>query len=357
MIDSFKNNQELWDLFTAKEEYGEVELDKHARFSSSVSKNQKIDTPVVSDFLVKNGFKATYPDGKKFAVCLTHDIDGFNTFPKLKMAKEGLAALAHFDFKLCGQKLLLGLGLHRIGTQAWKKSLNPLYNFEAIMDLEAKYEAKSSFYFLALNKGEQDFDYTVNEISTELNDIIGRGWEVGLHGSRQASGDLSRLKLEKSKLEQILGQNITGYRNHYLIFKTPQTWENLAEAGFGYDTTFGYADKPGFRNGLCHPFKPYNLNKNQFINLWELPLIVMDRTLAHMGLSSAESLTLIKKMIDKACECSGVITLLWHNTELTKDKIGFYEEILKYAKSKGAWLTSGENIKKWADDNLAKEWQ
>lgn len=357
MIDLLKNNQELWDLFTAKEEYDAVSLDKYQRFPSSASKNQNIDTPVVSDFLVKNGLKPVYPDGKKFAVCLTHDIDGFNTFPRIKMAKEGLVALSQLKFDLFLQKLWLGLGLHRIGSRAWKKRINPLYNFEAIMDLETKYGAKSSFYFLVIDKTNQDFDYSIDELSVELKNMVKNSWEVGLHGSRQASCDLSVLKSEKNKLEQVLGQKIVGYRNHYLMFKVPQTWENLQEAGFGYDTTFGYADVPGFRNGMCHPFKPYNLNKNQLINIWELPLIVMDRTLDHMGLTQTESLPLVKKMIDKVCECGGVMTLLWHNTELTKEKIGFYEEILKYAQSKNAWLTTGENIQKWADENLAKEWE
>lgn len=357
MIDLLKNNQSLWDIFTSHEEYGETKLDKHKRFPASASKNQNIDTPVVSDFLVQNGLKTVYPGGKKFAVCLTHDIDGFNSHPKMKMAKEGLVALAKLNFKTFGQKLLLGLGLHRIGSSDWKKSINPLYNFDAIMDLEAKYGAKSSFYFLALDKNNQDFDYSIDEISEKLKNIATRGWEVGLHGSRQASVDLLVLKNEKKRLEQALGQKVVGYRNHYLMFKMPQSWENLQEAGFGYDATFGYADKPGFRNGMCHPFKPYNLNKNQFIGLWELPLVVMDRTLAHMGLNQTESLVLVKKMIDKVCDCGGVITLLWHNTELTQDKIGFYEEILKYASSKNAWLTSGSAIQKWADENLAKEWK
>lgn len=357
MIDLLKNNQELWDLFTAKEEYDAVSLDKHQRFVASFSKNKNIDTPIVSNFLVKNGLNVLYPNDKKFAVCLTHDIDGFNSFPKVKMAKEGLVALSQLKFGLFFQKFLLGLRLHRIGTRVWKKSINPLYNFEAIMDLEAKYSAKSSFYFLAIDESDKDFDYSLDEISEQLKDIVKNGWEVGLHGSRQASCDLSVLKSEKNKLEQVLGQKIVGYRNHYLMFKVPQTWENLQEAGFSYDTTFGYADMPGFRNGMCYPFKPYNLKKNNFMNIWEFPLIVMDRTLDHMGLNKAESLILVKTMIDKACECGGVLTLLWHNTELTKDKISFYEEILKYAQSKNAWLTSGENIQKWADENLAKAWE
>jgi len=81
------------------------------------------------------------------------------------------------------------------------------------------------------------------------------------------------------KLEKVLGKKIVGYRNHYLKFKVPETWGLPKEAGFKYDTTLGYADCVGFRNGMCHPFKPFDLNINSYINILEIPLIIMDRTL------------------------------------------------------------------------------
>lgn len=357
MIKLLQTNKKLWDIYTSSEEYNPSVLDKHQRFSSNNSENKEIGTPVVSDFLIKNGYKATYPENKKFALCLTHDIDGFNAFPKVKMAKEGLVALGQLDFKSFGQKLLLGLGLHRIGTRTWKKSINPLYNFESVMALEAKYGAKSSFYFLSLDKNNQDFDYKTEEISDLLKVIVKNGWEVGLHGSREASSNLSVLKSEKNKLEQVLGQKIVGYRNHYLMFKTPQTWENLQEAGFSYDTTFGYADAVGFRSGLCHPFKPYNLLENKLIDLVEIPLVEMDRTLEHLGYDSEKILTLTKEMIDNVCDRGGVMTILWHNTELVGEKIKIYEEILKYAQSKQAWITSAKEVYDWYTREDSKmEW-
>ena len=49
-----------------------------------------------------------------------------------------------------------------------------------------------------------------------------------------------------------------GYRNHYLRFKLPETWKYLADAGFEYDTTLGYSNALGYRNGMCHPFRPYD---------------------------------------------------------------------------------------------------
>jgi hypothetical protein len=75
MIEKLKQNQELWDLFTRKEEYNPEQLDKYNRFTYAFSSYKNILEPKVSKFLVKNGLETDYPENKKFAVCLTHDVD------------------------------------------------------------------------------------------------------------------------------------------------------------------------------------------------------------------------------------------------------------------------------------------
>ena len=112
-----------------------------------------------------------------------------------------------------------------------------------------KYNAKSSFYFLAAERDVKRFRYNLESLGDAIGLIADRGWEVGLHGSYYAYDDLQEIKSEKDKLERLLGKKVTGCRNHYLRFKVPDTWELLAKAGFKYDTTFGYDDMVGFRNG------------------------------------------------------------------------------------------------------------
>jgi len=77
MIDTLKQNKELWDLFRRKEEYNPLFLDQYDRFSYYLSKHRNILEPEVSKFLIENGLnlEVEYPEGKNFAVCLTHDID------------------------------------------------------------------------------------------------------------------------------------------------------------------------------------------------------------------------------------------------------------------------------------------
>ena len=75
MIETLEQNEELWNLFTKKEEYNLYFSDQYDRFPYYLSGQRNVFDPNVSRFLVEKGLCPEYPDGRKFAVCLTHDID------------------------------------------------------------------------------------------------------------------------------------------------------------------------------------------------------------------------------------------------------------------------------------------
>ncbi|MBT8507875.1 hypothetical protein AZH53_05540 [Methanomicrobiaceae archaeon CYW5] len=335
-LELLKDQPELWDHFTRKEEYNPEFSDQYDRFPYYLSKTRDIFDPTVSKYLMDSGFRPEYPDGKKFAVCLTHDID--NVYRSIPQRGFHLAKSLY-----CRDKN--GFIRSLKGTFNKRK---PLCNFEEIMDLEEQYGAKSSFYFLALQPGDQDYSYDIMDLKDDIRNIRDRGWEVGLHGGHEAYNSYERISSEKKRLENALGSDVIGYRNHYLHFKTPDTWEHLAKAGFLYDTTFGYADCTGFRNGMCHPFQPYNLNSNSMIDIIEIPLVVMEGTLFtnYMRLTGDVALQCVMHLIDRVSECFGVFCLLWHNSMLldgTLEKEA-YEKILEYCYQKNAWITSGEMV-------------
>ena len=331
MIGKLKQNKELWGLFTKQEEYNPPFLDLYQRFPLYLSKHRNILEPEVSKFLMEKGLKVEYPQNKKFTVCLTHDIDDVS---------QSLTSLGVLAFKALKYKKFSEL---RILLSKLSKKYNPWWNFEDIMSLEREYEAKSVFYFLA-----SEDTYKIEDVAEIIGTITDKGWEVGLHGSYNAYNNLELIKKEKKNLEGVLGKKIIGYRNHCLRFKVPDTWELLSKAGFKYDTTFGYADCVGFRNGMSHPFKPFNLGTNKEIDVLEIPLTIMDCTLFdYMKLDMEGAWEITKLLIDTVEKYNGVITILWHNTYMLDDKLKFYEKILKYCHEKKAWMTSGEEIWKW----------
>ena len=333
MHDILRENAEIWDLFTRREEYQNPLRDQYGRFPYYASKNRDIFEPRASQYLVEHGYQFEYPDGAPFAVCLTHDID---TVYRSNLSKglSVLRALKHGSSPAVLQSL----------SQMRSKKV-PFCNFSEIMDLEEKYGAKSTFFFMVESSEEQDYVYEIEDLEQEIGNIIDRGWEVGLHGGHATYLDSREMREKKERLEKMTGIPVISYRNHYLRFKVPDTWEYLVQAGFKYDTTLGYADCVGFRNGMCHPFRPFNLNTGREIDIVEIPLVVMDGTLdRYMRLDASKAWELIRRLIDNIEQCHGIFTLLWHNTYMDDKRLGFYEKILAYCLEKDAWMTSGEEI-------------
>jgi hypothetical protein len=339
-IPTLKKHQELWDRFTCKEEYDPPFLDKYGRFPDYLSKNRDFFDPSVSRYLIEHDLiHPQWPDDKDFAVCLTHDIDAIYPYQNLGVLSGAAQLLMQRKVQDSANMLFSHVN----------KKRSPWYNIKEIIKLEKSYDATSSFYFLAVEKDDIDFNYDVNDIADIAGTIIDEGFEVGLHGSRQAYNDANRMKLEKQRLEQVLGTDVVGYRNHYLCFKTPDTWHHLKNAGFLYDTTFGFDGVIGFRNGMCHPFQPFDLKNNKIIDgLWEIPLTIMDCTLLgeyYMRLGPDQAWLQSKKMIDTVAELGGVVTILWHNTYMDKKNQSFYSALIKYCLEKNAWLTTCKEIK------------
>jgi peptidoglycan/xylan/chitin deacetylase (PgdA/CDA1 family) len=329
-----RNDPEIWDLFTRREEYASQFQDKYDRFPYYASKNRDIFEPKVSQYLMEHGYSVEYPDKASFAVCLTHDIDIVYQSISSK-GIEALRSLKHSKLKE---------SLSSIARMRSRK--DPLCNFSAIMDLEEKYGAKSSFFFMAEHPADQDYAYNIEDLKPEICEIIERGWEVGLHGGHTSYLNTREIIEKKERIEKVTHKPVHGYRNHFLHFKVPDTWECLSKAGIQYDSTLGYADCAGFRNGVCHPFKPFNLNSNREISIVEIPLIVMDRSLdnAYMRLDTKGKWGMIKMLIDRVAACHGVFTLLWHNTDMAGENLELYEKILRYCNDKKAWTTSCEAV-------------
>jgi len=332
MARALRAEPELWDLFSRREEYSPPFLDRHQRFGYYLSSNRDIMDPKVSRFLIEKGFETQYPDNKPFALCLTHDIDYVN----YKVLR---AANLYVDGKYTANQAM------KMAFNKVSKRCNYLWNFKSTMDLEEKYGGKSTFFFMALEKGEIDHTYNIGKLKNEMRAINERGWEVGLHGGHDAYRDASKLKKEKGALESVLGRKVIGYRNHYLKFKVPDTWSTLKNAGFKYDSSLGYPGHVGYRNGMCHPFKPHDLNAKRTIDILELPLNIMDATFdEYMKTDMSTSWELSKRLIDITHRHRGVLTIVWHNSSMMNEWLELYEKILKYSHEKGAWITSGEEI-------------
>lgn len=344
LYEKLRQHEELWDLFTRKEEYSPRKLDEYEIFNHAYSITKDIRKPAVSEFFIENGLQCSYPEEKQFAVCLTHDVDEIYPPPSHTFLSS-LACIKNRDRSRLQEQLF------------WKKggrTKSPYRNFSEIMDLEEKYGAQSSFYFLATDADIKRIRYDIEEFREDLGRIVDRGWEVGLHGGYYAYNDLEAISREKERIEKVAGRTVTGYRNHYLRFRVPDSWIDLAKAGFRYDTTLGYNDAIGFRNGMCHPFRPVDRhNAGVMLDILEIPLAIMDVTLFSSMKTYDEALAASKRMVDVVESLHGVITLNWHsnnfNCPFREPWERMYEDLLKYCADKNAWMTTGDHIREWFD--------
>ena len=295
--------------------------------------------------------KPFWPDGKKFAVCLTHDVDRvYKTFQYIPSILAHIRRIEPSGIIKQARNLLSRRGKD-----------NPFWNFEEIMNLENRLGVKSTFFFLNESGKPNPFSYSswikftgrYNIDSPDIIEIIKKlhseGFEIGMHGSYNSYNDVNLLKREKAELEEILGDRVYGIRQHYLNFDLQNTFNCQVVAGFEYDSTIGFNKGTGCRRGTCFPFYPLDHNTGKELPLLEIPLIIMD-----VALNNRDLLGQCLEVMDEVERHKGVLTLLWHQSKLNQDDLSglieIYKQLIETAQSKNTWITTANDLQKWWRD-------
>lgn len=120
---------------------------------------------------------------------------------------------------------------------------------------------------------------------------------------------------------------------HYLRWEQPTTLRAWEDAGMSYDSTLGYADRPGFRCGTCHEYPAFDPVAQVQLNLRIRPLVVMKCTIIadrYMGLGyTEESLTRFLYIKENCRKVNDSFALLWHNSHFkNKNDFEVYVKVL-----------------------------
>lgn len=341
------------------EEYILKKRDEHERFeykSSVLCQMKVVDRPIVNEYieffyslvnkLKKDIKKINVWNDSDYAICITHDIDTISKYRDKFLKSFIVEIVKERNIKKAFNKL-----------KDFCRSYNnfekdPYWTFDYLINLEEKYNYTATYFFMTGGKTKKDNCYSIDnkKLIQVFEDIKKVNSEIGLHGSYDSYNNYDLLQKEVSKLNKY--SKVQGIRQHYLRFDMNETWTIQEKNGIKYDATLGFADMAGFRSGLCYPFKPFNLKTRKEINIWEIPLIVMDGTLKdkeYMGLSTDDAISYSKLLLDRVKSLNGVFTILWHNSSF--DDNGewsgwgeVYEEILQYASETNAIGKSGMNI-------------
>ena len=315
------------------------------------------------------------PVGYNFITCLTHDID----FIRIRDHK--------FDHTMWGflYRATIGTLINVLKNrrdwkdlyQNWKAVvILPLvylglcrdfwFKFDRYMELEENVAARSTFFFIPFKnrmgekipgKGTEwrAAKYDVMDIQDTVKKLVDKGFEVGVHGI-DAWHDIVAASKEKARITDISGKMDVGIRMHWLCFDK-DTFQILEEAGFYYDTTFGYNDAVGYRAGTSQVFKPIGVK-----NIFEMPLNIQDTALfnpKHMSLTKTEAWQLCQDLIEKTSHNGGVLTILWHDRSLSPERLyeDFYIKLLRELKNKKVWFTTATAACKWFKNRRAAKFE
>lgn len=241
-----------------------------------------------------------------------------------------------------GRDLILEHSLHNTIVSCreyrdWKKNtdddpyllaINELKN----QDLDNKKDAV--FFFKAQQHGEHDATYDISDprLRRIIRQLLEAGMTVGLHGSYDSLDDEKILCAEKSRLEAVAGVPIICGRQHYLRFnpEQSQTLRVWQRAGIENDYTLGYAERPGFRCGTCHPFPLYDIENDCPTRIIEHPLIVMDGSLIdYLKLDVEDGVACMRKLRQRCAMAEGDFVFLWHNHTTGRGFRPYYEQCVK----------------------------
>jgi len=293
------------------------------------------------------------PWGYPYAMALTHDVD-VTSVRECRFRTVGYAVFLCFTQGKVGDGLRLILAWCGLAADPWVL-------FERWKSFEGQLGVYSTFFFVPFRNdpGVRAHPYRAvgyNVKTDVLRDLTRNGWEAGVHGIDNWT-DALHGKKEMATLG--LDDVHPGNRTHWLLFDST-SWEKLEDAGYPYDTTFGYNDDVGFRAGTVQVYQPRNIR-----TLLELPLHVQDLGLfgrscwAPSGngwekvpclhLDAAEALRTCNRILDSAKKYGGVITILWHYENITapRDWSVEYGELVNRAKSDGAWVTTAGRVVAW----------
>ena len=330
-------------MLTRWEEYTNKIRDKHERFPAAASLAYKFNflhRLVVNEYLEMLWnmlkFLGINQERKKreFKLVPTHDVDfPLRYYSAAKTAKEIgrdlLINKKYFDaFKKAKEYSFIKLGIKN----------DPYDTFDYMINLEKEAGLEAYFFFMGAGTSPiYDDGYSMNDpqIQNLVKKIIKNGHKIGIHPSYFTFNNKEQMRREKENIEKATGLKISCGRQHYLRFAIPNTWQIWEDNGMEWDSTLSYADKEGFRCGVCYEYSVFNILSRKKLKLKEKPLIVMEGsfTTYQPDIKPEEMLEKIKKLAATVKKYNGEFVFLWHNSCLlnSKDRKIYENIVRKYA--------------------------
>lgn len=304
------------------------------------------------------------PEHHNFICCLTHDVDFFG------IRRHGLdRTMLGFLFRASVGTLADLVRGRRSLTEAvrnWLAFFSLPFVFARLLpdfwrpfeDYAKVEDGRRSTFFLipfkdrpglaldGTTKSWRAAPYGIGDIQEEVKKAAGRGSELGVHGI-DAWRDADAGRKEMQQLSSLIGTKPNGVRMHWLYFAADSP-RHLEDAGFDYDSTWGYNEAVGYRAGTSQVFRPMGSK-----SLMELPMSIMDSALfssGRMGLARQEASRLCRQILENSRRFGGTLVINWHERSLAPERLWgrFYEELLgQIMEGQRAWFSKAGEAVAW----------
>ncbi len=355
-----------------RDRWGRWDFDQSESFHAGRHREPDLDRWVAAqraELAETTQLEPLWPDGRRFAVCLTHDVDLISERSTPRQAarhawagrdRGGLGRIAGPPVRLARA---VRTGIARVPSA--RETL------ERSAALEADRGATASYLFTvppAGGPGRYDCVYAPDDpclfrgerrrVADVMRALAADGFDVGLHGSYEAGLRPGALAAERASLERATGLEITTTRQHLLHWDVRSTPRLQEAAGLRVDSSLGFNRDVGFRAGTSLPFRHFDVAMRERLGLLQVPLVAQDASLLDSwgrGLDAPKASEIVTQLLDRAAELGTAATLVFHPDKLVRPGwLALYEHALDHAAERGAWLTSLAQAARWWEAREAR---
>ena len=309
--------------------------------------------------------EAPWPEGRSFALCLTHDVDLVDIGQTFRQTLRRAYLHAYAEDaparRLVRARRVVRELLDGARSRGPRHSMSPI---ERALEIERSFGAVSSFFFTVYpveRASVYDCVYTADDacrfrgrtasVADVMQTLVAEGFDVGLHGGCLSAVDGRVFGLQKAALERRVGRPITTTRQHWLNWDARRTPPIQAENGIRADTTVGYNRNVGFRSGSALPYHLFDWTNRRELPVIEAPLVIQDSAVFEpdgLDYDLVLAQRVSRQIVDRVAACLGCATVSFHPDRLLDERVAtLYRSILQHAVERNAWITSLERLDAW----------
>ena len=270
--------------------------------------------------------RPTWPQGKRWAVWLSHDVDR-----PLRYGRTAVYSVAAAARLLRTRRrhalLLLGSAVAAARPTRNRREDDPYFRFSEWREIEQQVGAHPTYFFGAtspVTRGGHalDVSYSLRDplIAAALRNLVDTGWEVGLHAGIHADPEAGRYQRECAEIQSVTGTPVHSVRQHYWASHRERPERNaraMRAAGVRLDSSMGMSDAVGWRRGTALPFEIFDRELRHPTGVWEATPTLMDAAAFPMARPRRESCDLVRQVVESVRRVGGTLVLNWHVESLS----------------------------------------